>query len=465
MSTTTEPDWEAIAKAALVRVAELEKQIAALAARLDQDSTNSHRPPSSDPPGKQKRRSKRRKKKPSGRKAGGQPGHKGHHRVLVPPEEVDHVVKVRAESCRCCGHDLADIDAHGKPMRYQQAELPPIRPVITEFQAEAVRCPCGELNPAPLRPDQRWCTGPRLMSVIATLAGRYRLARDETTSLLRDLLGVSVSEGTVQNVCERVSGAVSEPVAELEAALPSVAQLHMDETGWKQAGVRHWLWTASADLLAVFAIHRRRSSAQVRAWLPTDSHGIVTSDRWGAYGHIAPEQRQLCWAHLDRDFQGIVDANPDDKVTARILEGVHDMWRCWRRFQDGHFDRADLKTQMAPFRKQLKSWAATSAKAEAKGKKRGLARDLLRLWPAVFQFVDRDGIEPTNNQAERDLRPAVLWRKGSFGTRSDAGSFFVARILSVWATCKRQGLPLIDWLTQAMGAAAGTQPVPTLLPT
>ena len=85
------------------------------------------------------------------------------------------------------------------------------------------------------------------------------------------------------------------------------------------------------------------------------------------------------------------------------------------------------------------------------------------MWPAVFQFIDREGIEPTNNQAERDLRPAVLWRKGSFGTRSDAGSRFVSRILSVWATCKKQRVALIDWLTDALQAAAGLRGTPTLL--
>ena len=302
------------------------------------------------------------------------------------------------------------------------------------------------------------------MSVIATLTGRYRLARDETTSLLSDLLGVDLSEGTVQAVCERVSDAVSGSVAELEAALPSAPQLYLDETGWKQAGVRHWLWTASTDLLAVFAIHRRRSSAQVRDWLPTDPEGIVTSDRWGAYSHLAPERRQLCWAHLHRDFQGVADALPDDQEAALILEGVRGMFREWRRFKEGQLDRASLKAALASFRLQLRSWAETSAHADDKGKKRGLARDLLRMWPAVFQFIDRDGIEPTNNQAERALRPAVLWRKGSFGTRSVAGSLFVSRLLSVWATCKRQGRSLIDWLHKTMIAASGLGQGTSLLP-
>ena len=451
---------EARADAAEARVAALEQQVADLIARLSQDSSNSHRPPSTDGPG----RRPRRKKTGSGRKPGGQPGHKGHHRALLPESEVDHVVRLRAESCRCCGASLDGLPVHGEPMRYQQAELPPIRPVITEFRAERVQCGCGAVNAPPVRRDQTWCTGPRLMATIATLAGRYRLARDETTGLLRDLLGVELSEGTIQAICERVSGAVAAPVEELEAALPGAAQVFMDETGWKQHGVRHWLWTGSTARFAVFAIHRRRSSAQVRAWLPNNAHGVVSADRWSAYSHLEPVRRQLCWAHLNRDLQGIVDANPDDAETDLILRGAHQMFGAWHAFKAAELTRDELTNAVAGFRACLHRWATKAAQADEKGKRRGLAKDLLKLWPAVFQFIDREGIEPTNNQAERDLRPAVLWRKGSFGTRSEAGSRFVSRILSVWATCKKQRVALIDWLTDALQAAAGLRVTPTLLP-
>ena len=453
---------EARAEAAEAQVAELTKQVAALMARLDQDSTNSHQPPSSDRPGRGRDR-RGRKKAGSGRKAGGQAGHKGHHRAMLPIDQVDRVVSIRASACSCCGKSLAGLPAHGKPMRYQQAELPPIRPVITEFRASNVQCDCGTVNDAPIRQDQTWCTGPRLMSVVATLSGRYRLSRDETTALLRDLLGVRVSEGTIQAICERVSTAVAKPVAELEAAIPAAPQLFMDETGWKQGKVRHWLWTASTARFAVFAIKRRRSSAQVRSWLPEGAQGIVTSDRWSAYGHLDPSRRQLCWAHLDRDLQGLVDASPDDVDTDLILRGAHQMFHNWKAFKAGEIDRQQLKDAVSGFRGCLHRWATRAAQSTEKGKRRGLAKDLMRLWPAVFQFIDRDDTEPTNNQAERDLRPAVLWRKGSFGTRSDAGSRFVERILSVWATCKRQGTALIDWVTEALHAAAGLRDPPGLL--
>jgi transposase len=349
-------------------------------------------------------------------------------------------------------------------MRYQQAELPPIQPVITEFRAQAVRCSCGQLNAAPIRPDQTWCTGPRLMSVIATLAGRYRLSRDETTALLDDLLGVRLSEGTVQAVCERVSLAVAKPVSELELAIPKATQLFLDETGWRQGKERHWLWTASCAEFTVFSIHRRRSSAQVRTWLPDGVHGIVTSDRWSAYGHLDAHRRQLCWAHLRRDLQGLVDTAPEDTELAGLLDGMKQMFRAWRDFKAGALDRGELQVAVEPFQETLREWAFREADADANGKRRGLARGLRKAWPAVFQFIGLDGIEPTNNQAERALRPAVLWRKGSFGTRSDAGSQFVGRILSVWATCRQQGKSLIDWVADAVTAHVHQRAGPTLLP-
>jgi transposase len=455
-------DWKTRAEAAEARVAALEKQVAELMARLNQNSSNSHKPPSLDgPKARKKRRSKR--KSPSGRKAGGQPGHKGAHRALLPEEDVDHVVEVRAETCSCCGMSLAGQPGHGKPMRHQQVELPPIQPIVTELRAQAVRCSCGEVNAAPIRRDQTWCTGPRLMSVVATLAGRYRLSRDETTSLL-DLLGVTLSEGTVQAVCERVSSAVAMPVYELEQAIPTASQLFLDETGWRQGKERHWLWTASCAAFTVFAIHRRRSSAQVRAWLPEGVHSIVTSDRWSAYGHLDIHRRQLCWAHLHRDLQGLVDGAPDDEELAGLLAGMKQMFRAWRDFKSGELDRGELQARVAPYRKALRAWAFREADAAAKGKRRGLARGLKKAWPAVFQFIDVDGVEPTNNQAERALRPAVLWRKGSFGTRSDAGSRFVERILSVWATCRQQGRSLIDWVSDAVTAHTHQRAGPTLLP-
>ena len=167
---------------------------------------------------------------------------------------------------------------------------------------------------------------------------------------------------------------------------------------------------------------------------------------------------------MHRDLQGLVDAAPDDVELAALLAGTKQMFRAWRDYKSGELDRRELQATVAPYQEKLRAWALREADAAAKGKRRGLARGLKKAWPAVFQFIELDGVEPTNNQAERALRPAVLWRKGSFGTRSDAGSRFVERILSVWATCRQQGRSLIDWVGDAVTAHVHQSDGPSLLP-
>jgi transposase len=459
----TPEQWRERCAALEAAVAALQAKVDELTARLNQDSSNSSKPPSSDPPWKQRTRRQRRER--GKRKPGGQPGHKGHARELLPPEQVDEFVDVQASLCPGCGEPLTEGHRIGAPMRYQQAELPEVRCRVTEFRAWTSRCGCGEVVAAGERPEQRLCTGPRLTAAIAVLAGRYRLSRDETAALLSDLFGFAISPATVQACCERVAWAVDGAVEELEDHLADDPHLGLDETGWREAGRRAWLWVASATNFAVFRIHPKRGHQQVDAWLPTGPAGIVTSDRWSVYGRLPVEQRQLCWAHLLRDLQGLVDAGgASAAATEPILKGAVAMFTEWHRFRDGSINRATLHDRTAPFRDRLKQWAEDAAARPMRGKWRGLGRDLVRWWPAVFCFLDQRGVEPTNNNSERDLRPAVLWRRGSQGTRSPAGSLFVGHILTAWTTCKKQGRPLLDWLERAVRALhAGTDP-PTLLP-
>ena len=158
-----------------------------------------------------------------------------------------------------------------------------------------------------------------------------------------------------------------------------------------------------------------------------------------------------------------MDATPEDVEADLILRGARQMFRSWRAFKDCRLTREELQAAVSGFRGCLHRWATKAAQPDEQGRRRGLAKHLKRVWPGVFQFIDRDGIEPTNNQAERDLRPAVLWRRGTFGTRSEAGSRFASRVLPVWATSKKRGVALIDWLTDAVQAAAGLRGTPTFL--
>ena len=169
-------------------------------------------------------------------------------------------------------------------------------------------------------------------------------------------------------------------------------------------------------------------------------------------------------AHLKRDFQGLVDRGGAAKeVGTAALALVHDLFIVWHQFRGGHLDRAGLIAQMQPVQDAFDVLLDEGMQC-ADAPTTTLCRSLDRLWPALWTFVDADGVEPTNNSAERAIRPAVLWRKGSYGTQSDGGARFVERLLTVTATCRQQRRSLLDYLTTVCTAAQLGQPVPSLLP-
>lgn len=439
----------------------LTARVAELEARLKQDSSNSHKPPSSDPKFKAGRLKARR----TGRKPGGQPGHKGVTRAIVPPEQVTERTDVLPPGCSGCGADLSAVAAAGEPFVQQVVELPPIQPVVREYRCIRKRCPtCGKMNEAAVPPEARHGTGPHLTAWAAVLSGRFRLSRAEVADLLSTLLHVPICKGTVQACCERASAALAETVAELEGALPTQPRLNLDETGWRQRRVRHWLWIAVAPLFACFALHRRRGSDQLDLWFPTGFTGIAHSDRWSAYRRFDAARRQLCWAHLFRDLQAIVDAGGPGRERAEMaLAGAAQLFETWHTFLDRELTRSQLVRDAGPFIAAFQSFCADGAAQSADRRWRALGANLLRDWPAVFRFVDTEGVDPTNNTGEQRLRQAVLWRRSSQGTRSDAGSAFVARMLTVGTTCQIQARRLIDFVTEAVDAALVGKQAPSLL--
>ena len=446
-------------------VSELEERIRELEARLNQNSSNSSKPPSSDPPwnnGKDKKnKPKRRKGK---RPRGAQKGHAGSRRDTIPAEKVTKVEEHRPEVCEACGASLA-----GAPMvegnhRRQVVEIPPIEPEVYEHRIFGARCNCGHETWGSFPPEAMYGCGPRLTALVSLLTGRYRLSRKETADLLSEVLGVPICKGTVQACGERTSEAIAEPVEELAAALPEQDVVYMDETGWKVSGERAWLWVFSTATFSYFSIEPRRGRAILEQLFPRGNPGTVNSDRWSAYSFFPAERRQLCWSHLLRDLRGIVDAKGlGSKPAKPVLEAAERMFSDWHAFRRGEISRAELAERIAPLRVSLMVFAQAGASQNKDRKWRGLGRDLIRYEAAVFRFVEVEGVEPTNNQAECDLRSAVLWRKGSYGSRSENGSLFVSRMLSAAATCRRRGHRLLDFLERAVLAhQLGEQP-PSLL--
>ncbi len=446
------------------QVATLTAQVAELTARLGQNSTTSSRPPSSDLPG---RRPPTPPPPPGGRRPGGQPGHPGHFRLLRPSDTVDQVVVCLPECCHGCGAALATLPGADDPAdeRRQVAELPVMAAIVTEYQLAARRCAaCGVVTrasvPAGVGAEG---FGPHLTAVVALLTGRYRLSKREAAQCLTDLCGVERCVGSVSALEQAMSAALAPVVAEAQATVQAAPVANMDETGWRESRTRAWVWTVVTAALTVFHIAPSRGGQVARWLLGAGWSGVVGTDRGTMYSWLPADRRQVCWAHLKRDFQKLVDWGPGARpIGQRLLMIEAQVFAGWHRFRAGELDRPMLLSVLAPLPAEMaqvleEAMAGTDAKAA------GVCWELRKLWPALWTFATVPEVEPTNNAAERALRPAVVWRKGSFGTHSAAGSRFVERMLTVTASCRQQGRPVLAVLRAAVDAAQSGSTPPSLL--
>jgi transposase len=445
----------------------LAARVAELEARLGQDSSNSSCPPSSDPP----QASRRRQAAPSGRPPGGQGGHERHLRMLRRGEDVDRIIDHWPTTCARC-HQPLSLDPAlevTEPRCHQVTEVPPVRAEVTEHRQHRVRCPaCGGETLASLPPEvPAGAFGPRTQAVVTLLSGRYRLSRREVVAVCAELFGFPISLGAVDNLCHATGAALAAPVAEVAGALAQAPSVNVDETGWKEHGRRCWLWVAVAAVATVFTIAPSRGRKVLDELLGEHFGGYVGSDRYSAYSGRPPERRQVCWAHLRRDFQGLVDyggrATMTGQVALRLTDRLFHRWHEVRDDLDDPVAWAGFAAELEPRQAEFRALLEVGARSPV-DKVSGLCQSLLRVWPALWTFTTVRGVEPTNNVAERALRPAVLWRKGSFGTQSAAGSQFVARLLTVTATCRQQGCSVLDYLTAVCTAAQQHQSIPSLLP-
>ena len=439
-------------------VAALLARIQDLEDRLNRNSGNSSTPPSANPPWASKPGSK----KSSGKKPGGQPGHRGHHRAEVTPNKVSHHWPDR---CKHCHAGFADDEPEvGTPVRHQITEIPPIQPIVTEYRVHARRCTCGRTTRAG-HPDgvPTGQFGPRITALAALLGGRYRITRREMVALFKDGFGVAISLGTAQRLCEQASRALEKPFEEVAKTVLAQDVVHADETGWRHKGKRAWLWTVSNHKGAVFRLAPGRGHEARRSILPDDYQGTVVTDRWHVYGRF--RKRALCHAHLKRNWKALSERkHPDAKrLGDRGVEETQRLLVLNRQFRAGELTEAQFRLKM----KMVKARYArllNAAEDCADPKTRTMAQQLNEVWGFLWTFATVSGVEPTNNEAERAIRPAVLWRKGSLGTWSEAGQRFVERMLTVAATARKTGTPLLEFLLSACEASLRHLPAPRLYP-
>ena len=455
----TPPEAQAYIRTLEARVETLASIVHTLQEQLNQTSRNSSRPPSSDPPQHGRPRRSRGE-----RRRGGQPGHLGSTRTLVPVEEVDEVVVLKPEQCTYCQAPLSGDDP--KPWRHQVIEIPPIKPVVTEYQWHQLVCSvCGEVTRAPWPAGVPSGTyGPRVQATVSLYTGAYRLSKRTTQQVMDEVFGVPMSVGTISQLERATTAAVAAPVEEAHCYVHEQEVAHLDETSWRQGGKRAWLWVAVTSVVTVFVVRMSRGGQVARELLGETCAGILVTDRYSAYNWYPVRWRQVCWAHLLRDFAAMRDRGAcSEEIGDALLAQAHTMFVWWHRVREGTLKRSSFRSYMSPLRQEVERLLEAGSRCGVP-KTEGTCRDILKRREALWTFVQVEGVEPTNNAAERSIRLGVLWRKGSFGTQSAAGSRFVESMLTVVATLKQQQRNVLEYLTAACEAALRGAAAPSLLP-
>jgi len=455
------------------KINDAQKQIDDLERQLglrQQNSTTSSKPPSSDGLAGQSRERGRCKKSKSKRKAGGQPGHRGAHRPMVSPERVDEIRTVLPRQCRRCSHPLPQqlepAGANAPVQRHQVTELPPIRARIIEYQCHRVICPeCGEATRATVPEEARGQFGPQLTALVAYLTVVCRMPRRVVEALLGQVLEIDISLGSTQKCWEEASKAVAVACEELEQQLKDEPVLNIDETGWRTNGDKRYLWAFVAAHYIVYTVAVTRSSEVLIAMLGAVFRGILCSDRFSGYLKYHQGQAQFCWAHLKRNFLGVLELSKSNEVERFCRDALAEharLFRLWRKFRSRQIDRGQLQIRSMKIEKRLFGLAERHLDSPHKDV-RNLANVLYFQLERLFVFVQQEGVEPTNNSAERALRTGVQWRKTSFGNRSATGELATARLLTVSETCRLQRLNVLEYLSSAVVAHRRGQQAPPLL--
>ena len=437
----------------------LKEKIELLEEKLKTNSNNSSKPPSSD----FFRRKKKKAKNKSKRKQGGQPGHKGVARKLIPVEEVNNIEICKPVKECDCGAAVKITDDYS---RHQVHELPQIKAIITEYQLYSGICAgCGKVHQAILPigvPDVM--LGPMAMAKIATLTGDYRMSKRAVTNLLDDFYGLKISRATVSNIEIKVSEALKEPVEVAKNFIQQQSVVNADETGYKEKGQKMWAWAAIASLVAVFVISASRGASVIKGLLGSNFKGILCTDRWSGYSWMATIFRQLCWSHLIRDFKKISErSGKSGKIGDELLSCAYRLFHYWHKLKKGIIDRRKFQLLMKPIQRRVEELLLAGITCNNK-KTAGACKRILKVKEALWTFVEKENIEPTNNIAEQILRRIVIWRKTSFGTQSARGTLYMEQIMTVVASCKLQKRNVLNFIVDAINAHLSRTKAPSLIP-
>ena len=451
---TTIQQCHELIDAMALQIGQLREQMALMQERLKLDSRNSSKPPSSDGPGTGNRAQRRA----SPRKRGAQKGHPGAFRALLPEAQLDAVHDCAPAPMCDCGGTVA---VKGKPVRHQVFDVPPmVVPEVQEYRLYSGVCAsCGREHRAALPagvPSGQ--IGPRALALVGVLGTRYHLTQFKIRDLLAQLMGVDFSVGAISQAHGKVAAALKAPVAEAAATLARAPVLHVDETRYPREGSANWVWGVIQPTLAVFSVLPSRARYVIQDLIGQAPQGVVVSDRYAAYDYIDAARRQVCWAHLLRDFNRIGQrAGLPGRVGRRLLGLGYVMFR-WR-------ERGKTTAeQFEPLQRRLRKALEAGARQTQCGRTANTCANVLKLWPALWGFITNPGVQPTNNAAEQALRGIVLKRKISGPTRSRRGDQFIAHGFTAYESCRRQGRDFIDYMRGAVIAWIDKTAHPSLVP-
>jgi len=459
------------ADAVIAMVRALEERIEELERKVNRNSGNSSLPPSQDPPlprAERRRRAREKAKQMSKRKPGGQPGHEGKHRQMAPRERVDRCTSHLPEGCGC-GHRFDGSEERvGDPLVHQTWELPPIRPLIFQYELVRLRCPCcGKPRLADLPDGVTWSAfEARLEAHIATLAGVYRLSRRQVRQVVQEMFAIPISVGAVDAAIMRMSAVLKDPWEQLRCYIQQAQQVHADETGWRLGGAYQCLWVATSALAACFRIDPHRTKQAAKELLGEDFGGFVISDRYAGYHWLDVLQQQLCWAHVIRQLVEVSERQrAPGRLGRKLLKAGRKVIKTHHRYLAEDHDLEWLREQLAPLREQIKALLEQGTRGRHQ-RTANFCAGLLDEYEALWTFCDVQDIELplTNNAAERALRHGVIMRRVQGGTQSEQGNRWIERMLSIRETLRLQDRSALDYLIAAATAGHRGQPAPSPLP-
>jgi len=456
----SEVDWQQTPASVRAVLGALHQRLAKLEEQLQLNSDNSSQPPASDKP---RHPREKKGKLPSGKKRGGQRGHKGQSRPLVPPEAVSEFRVYKPENCRHCGAALSGTDP--EPSRWQVIDLPPIEPVVIEHQVHRLHCSgCGKTTRGQL-PAEVACSqfGSGVTAVVGLLIGQERLSKRQVQRVLKTLFGIQMAVGSVVARQQEISASLAEVYETVQGHVQQAANRNIDETPWREGWQRAWLWSVTTPAATLFRVADKRDAAVAQELLGASTDKVSTSDRFTAYNWLDDERHQTCWAHLLRTWRRFqLRDGPSVQVGGMLEIHTDYLLHRWRELQRGHLSWIDFLAEVPQHQRAIHHWLEVGARLDHTTTA-ATCRRLLRHQPMLWTFTRYEGVAPTNNAVERALRHGVIWRKLCYGTASERGSRFVERLLTVIATSHRQGHDVLNFLSAALQASRHGEVGPPLL--